>query len=407
MYVHAFIGGEMLDPVEIKKDVYWVGGIDWNARYFHGYTTEMGITYNAYLIVDEKVVLVDTTKKPFASDLIDRISNIVDPSKIDYIISNHVEMDHSGAIPEIMKLAPNATIVTSSPQGLKGLTAHYGDKYNYLGVKTGDTLNIGKRTLSFVQTPMVHWPDNMVTYDEFDKILFSNDAFGQHIATSARSDSKNDFEEVMYQAKKYYANIVQPYSMQAGRAVAAVKKLDLDYICPSHGVIWKDHIEDILDAYTTWTNKEVKEKAIVVYDSMWSTTAKMARAIAEGFVNDNIEVHLYDLKVNHPSDVMCEFLESKYVCVGSPTLNSQMLPNVAAFLTYMKGLSPKNENRIGIAFGSYGWAPIGPKNVEAELESVGFNIPIPVLKNQWLVDDENLNNIKKLVSSCVKGDTED
>ena len=172
----------MLKAIEIKPDVFWVGGIDWNERNFHGYTTERGSTYNAYLILDEKITLIDTCKKPFTGELIDRIADIVDPASIDYIVSNHVEMDHSGGLPALAEIAPKATIVTGAPKGVQGLHAHYGDGLNLVGVKTGDTLNIGKRTLAFVQTPMVHWPDSMVTYDEFDGILFSNDAFGQHYA---------------------------------------------------------------------------------------------------------------------------------------------------------------------------------------------------------------------------------
>ena len=392
----------MLEATQIKPDIWWVGGIDWNARLFHGYTTELGITYNAYLIIDEKITLIDTTKAPFAQDLIDRISTIVDPKKIDYLVSNHVEMDHSGSIPAIMKVAPNATIVTSAPQGLKGLKAHYGDAYEYMGVKTGDTLNIGKRTLEFIQTPMVHWPDNMVTYSSYDKILFSNDAFGQHIATSKRFDVDNDKCEVMKQAKKYYANIVQPYGMQVGKAMKAIGELDFDMVAPSHGVIWTEYAREIFENYASWSVAEVKDKAIIVFDSMWHSTETMARAICEGFIEQGVEAHLYDVKANHPSDIMTEFLDSKYVAIGSPTLNSQMLPPVAGFLTYMKGLSAKNHMRIGIPFGSYGWAPLGPKNVASEMEAAGFELPVSVITCNYLPSEEFLVDLREKVADIIK-----
>jgi flavorubredoxin len=392
----------MLTAQEIKPDVWWVGGIDWNARSFHGYTTERGITYNAYLIMDEKITLVDTTKACFADELVQRISQVVDPSRIDYVVSNHVEMDHSGSIPKIMELAPNATIVTSDPAGLAGLKAHYGDAYTFQGVKTGDTLAIGKRTLTFVQTPMVHWPDNMVTYDAADKLLFSNDAFGQHFASSKHFDVENDMAEVMHQAKKYYANIVQPYGMQAGKAVAAVRGLDVDMIAPSHGIIWTEHIDDILTAYESWTTTQLAEKAVVVYDSMWNSTATMAKAVCEAFVEEGVEAHLFDLKVNHPSDVMCEFLDSRYVCVGSPTLNSQMLANVSGFLTYMRGLSPRNAARVGLAFGSYGWAPLGPKNVGKVLEEAGFQLPVETQAVNWIPSQEVLDGLQGTVRSMIE-----
>lgn len=395
----------MLSAVQIKPDVYWVGAVDWNARSFHGYSTEDGITYNAYLIMDEKVTLIDTAKITFKDELLARISSVIDPSKIDVLVCNHVEMDHSGNVPTIKELNPNVRILASAPQGVKGLTAHYHD-LGFEGVKTGDTLNIGKRTLAFVQTPMVHWPDNMVTYDAYDKILFSNDAFGQHFASSTRFDDENDLGEVMKQARKYYANIVQPYRMQATNAVKAVRKLGpdaIDIIAPAHGVCWRSHVADILDAYeNVYTSGKLEEKALVAYDSMWGSTDKMAHAIADGFLAAGVPVRLMDVKCTHISDVMEEFLDCKYVAMGSPTLNSQMMPPMAELLTYMKGLSPKNEGRVGIPFGSYGWAPLGPKNIASELEGVGFELPLGTLACNWIPDQAYLDDLRQKVVDLAK-----
>ncbi len=385
----------MLKAMEVKPDIYWVGGIDWNERNFHGYTTERGTTYNAYLIMDQKITLIDTCKGKFANEMIDRISDIVDLAKIDYVISNHVEQDHSGAIPAIMKHATKAKIVTSDPNGLKGLTAHYGDSYEYLPVKNGDTLEIGKRTLTFAHTPMVHWPDNMVTYDEYDKILFSNDAFGQHFATSKHFDDENDLSEVLHQAQKYYANIVMPYSKQVCKALDALSGIDIKMICPSHGVIWRSHIPEILEQYTKWSSLEPDDYAIVVYDSMWHTTEQMAVEILEAFVEAGIRARLFDLKHNHISNILTEVLPAKYIAVGSPTLNSGCMPTVASFLCYMKGLSPKN--RIGIPFGSYGWAPLGPKEVAKQLEDCGFSLDFGTITHQWTEDEEGLAEIRKTI----------
>lgn len=395
----------MLSAVQVKPDVYWVGAVDWNARSFHGYSTEDGITYNAYLIMDEKVTLIDTAKITFKDELLARISSVIDPSKIDVLVCNHVEMDHSGNVPTIKELNPNVRILASAPQGVKGLTAHYHD-LGFEGVKTGDTLNIGKRTLTFVQTPMVHWPDNMVTYDAYDKILFSNDAFGQHFASSKRFDDENDLGEVMKQARKYYANIVQPYRMQATNAVKAVRKLGpdaIDIIAPAHGVCWRSHVADILDAYeNVYTSGKLEEKALVAYDSMWGSTDKMAHAIADGFLAAGVPVRLMDVKCTHISDVMEEFLDCKYVAMGSPTLNSQMMPPMAELITYMKGLSPKNEGRVGIPFGSYGWAPLGPKNIASELEGVGFELPLGTLACNWIPDQAYLDDLRQKVVDLAK-----
>lgn len=390
----------MLNAIEISPKVWWVGGIDWNERLFHGYTTERGITYNAYLIMDEKITLIDTCKATFADELVQRISQIVDPAKIDVVITNHVEMDHSGSLPVIHKIAPNAEIYASAGAGVNELRAHFGIEAT--PVKTGDTLCIGERTLSFVTTPMVHWPDNMVTYSDVDKILFSNDAFGQHFATTKRFDDENDMCEVMKQAKKYYANIVWPYGMQAGRALAAVKGLELKMIAPSHGCIWRSHIDEIIAKYEEWTTYQTQEKAVVVFDSMWHSTESMAREICDAFIAEGISAQLIDVKSTHISDIMLYMCDAKYVAVGSPTLNSNMLPTVASFLTYMRGLSPKNEQRIGLAFGSYGWAPLGPKQVYAELENAKFQLPVPVVAQQWVPSEENLAELQGTVRKMIE-----
>ena len=390
----------MLNAIEISPKVWWVGGIDWNERLFHGYTTERGITDNAYLIMDEKITLIDTCKATFADELVQRISQVVDPAKIDVVITNHVEMDHSGSLPVIHKIAPNAEIYASAGAGVNELRAHFGIEAT--PVKTGDTLCIGERTLSFVTTPMVHWPDNMVTYSDVDKILFSNDAFGQHFATTKRFDDENDMCEVMKQAKKYYANIVWPYGMQAGRALAAVKGLELKMIAPSHGCIWRSHIDEIIAKYEEWTTYQTQEKAVVVFDSMWHSTESMAREICDAFIAEGISAQLIDVKSTHISDIMLYMCDAKYVAVGSPTLNSNMLPTVASFLTYMRGLSPKNEQRIGLAFGSYGWAPLGPKQVYAELENAKFQLPVPVVAQQWVPSEENLAELQGTVRKMIE-----
>lgn len=390
----------MLNAIEISPKVWWVGGIDWNERLFHGYTTEAGITYNAYLIMDEKITLIDTCKATFSNELVQRISQVVDPAKIDVVITNHVEMDHSGSLPVIHKIAPNAQIYASAGAGVNEVKAHFGIEAT--PVKSGDTLNIGERTLTFVTTPMVHWPDNMVTYSDVDQILFSNDAFGQHYATTKRFDDENDLCEIMKQAKKYYANIVWPYGMQAHKALEVVKGLELKMIAPSHGCIWRSHIDEILEKYEAWTTYQTEEKAVVVFDSMWHSTEMMAREICDSFIAEGISAKLIDVKASHISDIMTDLCDARYVAVGSPTLNSNMLPTVASFLTYMRGLSPKNDQRIGLAFGSYGWAPLGPKQVYEELEKAKFNLPVPVITQQWIPSEENLAELQATVKKIIE-----
>jgi len=260
-----------LNIVEIKPDIYWVGGIDWDIRNFHGYLTQRGTTYNAYLIIDEKITLVDTVKHYLFDELLSRIKEIVDPSKIDYIISNHVEMDHSGSIQKMLQLCPNAKVITST-RGEKGLKRHYKKDLNFKVVKSGDTLNIGKRTLHFVHIPMVHWPDSMVTYIPSDNLLLSNDAFGQHIASSERFDDAFEWGTLQEEASKYYANIVMPYGDQVKKALEVLNELDINMIAPSHGIIWRSYIPQILKEYRKMASYESDDKALIVYDSMWGST---------------------------------------------------------------------------------------------------------------------------------------
>ena len=390
----------MFQAEEIRPDIYWVGALDWNERSFHGYTTEEGITYNAYLIIDEKITLIDTVKAPFKHELLERIASVIDPQKIDIVVTNHVEMDHSGSLPAIVKACPRAQHYCSS-RAASELKSHYGDIASFKAVKTGDVISLGKRSLTFVETPMVHWPDNMVTYCPEEKILFSNDAFGQHYASSSRLDVDADMCEVYKQARKYYANIVQPYAAQAAAALKTVQGLDVQMIAPSHGIIWTEHIPDILSLYERWVSNKRVKKAAIIYDSMWNSTAKIGKAICEAFVSQEIEARYFDVKENHESDIIAWALDADYICVGSPTLNSRLMPNVAKFLTYFLGLSPKNEGRYAVAFGSYGWAPLGPKMVHEQLAGSGFNMLCDPIAHNWVPTTDTLSNIQKTLAERI------
>jgi len=386
-----------MNPIKLRENIYWVGGIDWNLRDFHGYLTQRGTTYNAYLVIDDKITLIDTVREYLYQELIERISTLVDPSKIDYIITNHVEMDHSGSLPKIIELAPQATIFTS-PQGEKGLNAHYKNDWNIEVVKSGETLSLGKKSLQFLQTPLVHWPDNMVSYMPEEKILFSNDAFGQHISSSERFDDQYPLDITLEEAKKYYANIVLPYGKQVKKALESASQLEIEMIAPSHGLIWRKNLPTILEEYKKWSGNETEEKGVVVFDTMWGSTGKIARSIQKAFENQGIKIAMRNLKYNHISDVMTEVITSKYICVGSPTLNNGILPSVSSFLTYMKGLSPKE--RKGLAFGSYGWSGESVGVIEEVLRDCGFDL-IEQVRLQYIPDDSSLNEIEEKIKESI------
>ncbi|KJJ85425.1 metallo-beta-lactamase/flavodoxin domain-containing protein [Candidatus Omnitrophus magneticus] len=382
---------------EIKKNIFWVGGIDWDLRNFHGYITPRGTTYNAYLIIDKKIVLVDTVKHYLCDEMIARIKSIVDPEKIDFIVSNHVEMDHSGSLPMITKIAKNSEVITSI-HGEKGLLKHYGNSMKLRVVSSGDSFSIGERELEFIHTPMVHWPDSMVTYIAREKLLLPNDAFGQHIAGNERFDDELGWAIVKEESAKYYANIVMPYGKQVSSVLGAISNLDIDMIAPSHGIIWRSHISDIVKCYKKWAENLVDEKAVIIYDTMWGSTKKMALAIVSGFEDSGINAELINLKETDISTTITKLLTAKYIIVGSSTLNSNVLPTVSGFLTYMSGLAPKN--RIGMAFGSYGWGGQSVPDIENTLKKCGFSM-WESLKAQYIPDEKDLSGIVEKIKNNI------
>jgi len=365
-----------MKPTKIGDGIYDVGVIDWNIRDFHGYSTDMGSSYNAFLVMDEKVALIDTVKAPFTDQLIGNISQIIDPKKIDVVISNHTEMDHSGALPSIMRRVGADKPLYCSKMGAKNLAAHFADPWNYHPVEEGEELVLGKRTLTFMETRMIHWPDSMFTYLKEDRILFSSDGFGQHYASFDKFDDQVG-ADLMVQAKKYYANILLLYAPRILKLVEKIKAsgIPIDMICPDHGVIWRRDPGSIIDAYLRWSRQELQKKAVVIYDTMWKSTETMADAIAEGISSTGVKVKPIHIRSSHRSDIMTDVLDAAAVVVGSPTLNNQMFPTVADVLTYMKGLKPMN--RIGGAFGSYGWSGEAVKLVAAELETMKFKLVSP------------------------------
>lgn len=377
-----------MEIVELKKGIYWVGAIDWNVRDFHGYSTPFGTTYNAYLILDEKNVLVDTVKAPFYLEMLGRISEILNPSKIDFIVSNHVEMDHSGSLPQIVERIGNPTVITSE-RGKKGLEKHYQRAMNFKVVKTGEAIPIGQRTLTFVEAPMLHWPDSMFTYLKEDRVLLPNDAFGQHFASCQRFEDEVG-DEVMKHAAKYYANILWPLAPLILKKVDEVVKMGIpiDMIGPSHGLIWRKDPNRIIQAYVEWSQGKVGRKILVIYDTMWGSTESIAKAILKGLIEEGAEAKLLHIRSNHRSDIIAEMLEAKGVLLGSPTLNNGMFPTMGDFLTYMKGLRPKGKF-FGL-FGSHGWGGGAVKEMRKHLEQEKFEVWEKELSVQYLPDQDEL-----------------
>jgi len=377
-------------PVEILKDIYWVGAIDWNIRDFHGYSVDRGTTYNAFLLMDDKITLFDTVKKGFKGDLLENIRKIIDPTKIDYVVVNHVEMDHSSLVPEIVELVQPEKLFCSE-MGKKNLLSHFHtENWPYEVVKTGDSISLGKRTVQFIETRMLHWPDSMFSYVPDDRLLISSDAFGQHLATTERFDDEVDLSLLLGHAAKYYANIILPYSNLVQKLLAQVKEINLavDMIAPDHGLIWRKNPGKILECYDEWSQQRSKVKALVIYDTMWHSTEMMAQAIMEGLVEEGVSARSFDLAVSHRSDIITEVLDAGALIIGSSTLNNGMLPQMADLLHYMRGLRPAN--KIGAAFGSYGWSGEAVKLINTIMEEMKFRVLDPGIRVQYVPTQDDL-----------------
>ena len=381
-----------MQPVEIKKDIFWVGFVDYDHRDFHGYSRSPdGSTYNAYLIKDEKNVLLDTVASGCEGTLLCRMAQVLEPEKIDYIICNHMELDHAGALEAIIERCKPEKIFVSQT-GLKSMAGYFDCKdWPVQAVKSGDSINIGKRTIVFQETRMLHWPDSMVSYIPEDKLLVSNDIFGQNIASSARFvDEFGDDGEYTRRVKEYYFNIVLPYSPMVLKTLPVVEKLDIDMIAPDHGLIQRGEkaVRGIIDMYRAMAEQKPQQRALVFYDTMWESTETMAYAICSGLEENNVPTRIMSVKQNHHSAVMTELADCGAVIAGSPTHNNTVLPLMAAQLTYMKGLRPLN--RIGGAFGSYGWSGEGPKFLHEQLASMNMEMPAEPVKCNWRPDHEAL-----------------
>ncbi len=384
------------EAVPLSERVYWVGAVDWALRNFHGYATPGGSTYNAFLVLGkEKIVLVDTVKKAFQGELLSRVASVVDPGKIDVIVSNHAEMDHSGCLPEVAALVKPETILASKT-GVQALAEHFGPELAVRAVEDGEVLDLGGVTLRFAETRMLHWPESMVTWCPEERILFAQDIFGSHLATCERFDDQVDPHVLDWEAAKYFANILMPYSVIVAKGVEKLLSLGVEWkiLATDHGPLWRSRIPEILENYRKWSLQKPSRKAVIVYDTMWGSTELMARAVAEGISRGGASPKLMPLGGSHRSDVATEVLLAGALLVGAPTINAGMYPSLADTLTYLQSLKPKN--LVGAVFGSYGWGPVGIKQAHANLTVMGVESVAEPLAVKFVPKAEDLEACRKL-----------
>ena len=378
---------------QITNNISWVGKIDWELKRFHGdeLSTLHGSSYNSFLVRDEKTALIDTVWQPYDKEFVSRLKREIDLHQIDYIIMNHNEIDHSGALSELLREIPGTPIYCTK-KGEAILRGHYHQDWNYVNVKTGDTLSLGKATLTFIEAPMLHWPDTMMTYVDTEQILFSNDVFGQHFASESLYDDCVDDYEVLYEAKKYYANIINTYSNMALRKVKELKAMNLPIklLCPSHGIIWKKNPTTIIDLYLQWASGYSENQISIVYDTMWQSTRLMAESIAEGILkaDPSVTVKLFNAAHEDKNDILTEMFQSKAVLVGSPTINFGFSYAIAGILEMARGMKLKNKKAA--AFGSYGWSGDAPKMIGEHLQEAGFELVNEGIKKLWVPAEATL-----------------
>jgi flavorubredoxin len=382
---------------QLADGVEWVGVVDWGLRHFHGHelSTHRGTSYNAYLVRDEKTALVDTVWDPFADEFLAGLREAVNPAEIDYIIVNHAEPDHSGALPALVRLCPNATVVCSK-KGAESIPGHYGGDWDLQTVGTGDRLSLGERELVFVEAPMLHWPDSMFTYLAPDGILMPNDAFGQHYATAYRFNDQVDRAELWQEALKYYVNILNPFSPLVAKKIDELLGLELpvEMIAPSHGVLWREEPLQIVEAYREWAEQKGEERAVVLYDTMWQATRRMAEAVGEGLAEEGVAYKLLHMAVTDRNDALVELFRSRGIVIGSPTLNQGLLPTVMPLLEDCRGL--KFRNKVGAAFGSYGWSGECVKVIEKHFETCKIPLAAEGVLAKWQPTKEDLDRCRDL-----------
>jgi len=381
--------------VKVTDRVYWVGAIDWSIQDFHGYLTSRGTTYNAYLLLADKITLIDTVKAPFQDELLARIRSVVNPSDIRYVVSHHAEMDHSGCLPEVIRAVKPEKVFASST-GVKTLGQHFGAGLDLTAVRDGEVLSLGNANLTFLETKMLHWPDSMVSYLSEEKLLFSQDGFGMHLASSERYADEIGEDVLEWEGAKYFANILLLYSPLVLKLLERVVTLgiEIDAIAPDHGPIWRKDVSRILGWYAKWAAQEPTDKAVIVYDTMWQSTEKMARAIADGIAAGGARAKLLSLISRHRSDVVTEVLDAGALLVGSPTMNNHMFPTVADVLTYLKGLKPRH--LVGAAFGSYGWSGEAVGQIEQILREMNIELIGDGIKAQYIPNDELMRRCRAL-----------
>ncbi|MDD5759998.1 MAG: anaerobic nitric oxide reductase flavorubredoxin [Desulfobulbaceae bacterium] len=379
----------------IAKNISWIGKIDWELRKFHGeeYSTHHGSSYNSYLVQDEKLALIDTVWGKFSGEFVARLQKETPLEAIDYVIINHAESDHSGALPELMRHIPNTPIYCTA-SGVNIIKGHYHQDWNFQVVKTGDTLSLGSKELIFIEAKMLHWPDSMMSYLTGDNILFSNDAFGQHIASELMYNDLVDQGELFQEAIKYYANILTPFSALVDKKIKEVLALNVpvDMICPSHGIMWRKDPLQIVTKYVQWASNYAENQITVVYDSMWDGTRRMAEAIAQGIAkaDQTVTIKLFNIARSDKNDVITEIFRSKAILIGSPTINNGILSSVAAILEEIKGL--KFKNKKAAAFGCYGWSGEAVKMISQRLTESGFELLHEGIREKWNPNNESVDN---------------
>ncbi|MFP4393108.1 MAG: FprA family A-type flavoprotein [Desulfohalobiaceae bacterium] len=385
-----------MQPIQIKPNVYWVGVVDWNLRDFHGYSqTRQGTSYNAYVVLDDKITLFDTVSAGYQEEFLHSLSQIIDPGKIDYLVVNHGEPDHAGSLPYIVQHTQPERIFCSK-MGQKFIQGRFNTQgWPLETVNSEQVLSLGSKSVQFLETRMLHWPDSMVSYIPEDKLLISQDAFGQNIASTKVLDQEQDWPSLKQEMATYFANIILPYSSNVFKSLQKIQELgwEIDMIAPDHGLVLQKYVADAVSAYQEFAAQKPKAKAVIFYDTMWKSTETMARTLASALGEQGLEVKVFHLKRWHHSEVMAQVWDAAAILAGSPTHNNGIMPLVADMLTYMQGLKP--QNKLGAAFGSYGWSGESPRIIQDWLQKMGMETVLDPIRILHVPGDQNLLDVSE------------
>ena len=392
----------MLKKVKLSENIYWIGVNDRHTERFENYLPlPHGVSYNAYLIEDEKNTLIETVEIGFVEEYISKIKSILGEKPVNYLIVNHMEPDHSGSIKRLLCEYPQMKIVGNS-KTMPMLQGFYGISDNCITIEEGETLSTGQHTLQFFTMPMVHWPESMVTYESSQQVLFSNDAFGSFgTLDGGIFDDETHFEFYESEMRRYYSNIVGKYGVHVQKALTKLSGLSIKTIAPSHGLVWRKDIAKVIQLYDRWSKCEAEEGVVIIYGTIYGNTARMADMVARSLAEEGVRnIRVFDVAKTDSSYLINEIWRCKGVILGSCAYNGVIFPPMGALLKDLVHLMPKN--RLLAIFGSMSWSGGGVRTLDEFAQNIKWDVVAPSVEVKHTAHPEDEERLVAIGKSMAK-----